>query len=355
MNTVDFRIEGFVFTEENFQKIVEYAPVGILIIDGDLRWRFVNQRFCDIIGYSKAELANKTFIDITYTDDVKNNMDLYMKMLSGAVDKYEYEKRYVRKDGKVIWVHLNVSAVRKNGIYSHMVVTVQDIDENKRYREALELKNQELDTMFYKASHDLKSPVTTLQGLCHLLKIDHTILENDPSFIHLEQTVNLLRLQNQRLLMLTQINERIVDVGSVLLTKVVSNIEKQLKLRGTMVRHINLDRIIQVDTFLLNIVVTNIIENCLAHKPPNRELKIEITLHQEPGRNLISISDNGMGIDPTLRAQAFDMFFKDSSSSKATGLELYIVKKAVDKLKGEIQLESEVDKGTLFSIFLPGF
>ena len=57
-----------VFTEENFRKIVEYAPVGIVIIDGDLKWRLVNERFCDITGYSKDELLGKTFIDITYAD-----------------------------------------------------------------------------------------------------------------------------------------------------------------------------------------------------------------------------------------------------------------------------------------------
>ena len=67
MNATNYDVNGYVFTEENFQKIVEYAPVGILIIDGDLRWRLVNQRFCDIIGYSKEELVGKTFIDITYS------------------------------------------------------------------------------------------------------------------------------------------------------------------------------------------------------------------------------------------------------------------------------------------------
>lgn len=353
MSKSKFSAEEYPFTEENFQKMVEYAPIGIVIIDGDLRWKFVNQRFCDIIGYSKQELASKSFIDITYQDDVKNNVELYMKMLSGEVDQYEYEKRYVRKDGTIIWAHLNVSAIRKNGSYSHMVATIQDIDEKRRYQEALELKNKELDTMFYRASHDLKSPVTTLQGLCHLLKIDHRVLEKDPTFLHLEQTVNLLKLQNQRLLMLTQINEHVLDAGSVLLTKAVSNIEKQLKLKGTMVSHINLDRVVPVDSYLLNTVLTNILENCLAHKAPARELKIKITLQQEPGRNLILISDNGVGISPEVRAHSFDMFFKDSSSLQATGLELYIVKKAIDRLKGEIQLESEVGKGTIFSIFLP--
>jgi len=348
-----FSSEDYPFTEENFQKMVEYAPIGIVIIDGDLRWKFVNQRFCNIIGYSKQELANKSFIDITYKEDVKNNMDLYVKMLSGEVERYEYEKRYVRKDGMIIWAHLNVSAIRKNGSYSHMVATIQDIDEKKRYQEALELKNKELDTMFYRASHDLKSPVTTLQGLCHLLKIDYSALATDFTFIHLEQTVNLLKLQNQRLLTLTKINEHHLESGAVLVTKVVSDIEKQLKLKGTMVSHNNLDRVIQVDSYLLNTVLTNILENCLAHKAPARELKIKIKLQQEPGRNLILISDNGVGLSPELKAHAFDMFFKDSSSSQTTGLELYIVKKAIDKLKGEIQLESEVDEGTRFSIFLP--
>ncbi|MBK5277393.1 MAG: PAS domain-containing sensor histidine kinase [Bacteroidia bacterium] len=345
--------DGNFFNEENFRKIVEYAPVGILMIDGDLHWRMVNQRFCDITGYPKAELLGKTFIDITHEEDVKLNMDLYLKMLSGAIDNYEYEKRYIRKDGRIIWVHLNVSAIRMNGNYSHMVVTVQDIDENKQYRQALELKNKELDTLFYKASHDLRSPVSSLKGLCHLLKGDHPNLVDDESFAHLEQTVNFLQLQNNRLLLLTQINDHTVELNSNLVTKLVSNIEKHLGLAGTIVRHRNLNYSIQTDNFLLTVILTNILENILAHKSPTRALKIEIKLQVEPGRSLIQITDNGRGIEPIAIAHAFDMFYKDSSDATATGLELYIAKKAVDKLKGDIELESEVGKGSIFSIFLP--
>ena len=68
---------GSVFSEENFRKIVEYAPIGILIIDRAMKWRFVNQRFCEITGYTREELANKTFLDITYKEDIENNLLLW--------------------------------------------------------------------------------------------------------------------------------------------------------------------------------------------------------------------------------------------------------------------------------------
>jgi PAS domain S-box-containing protein len=341
------------FTEEHFRKIVEYAPIGIIMIDGDLKWRMVNQRFCDITGYSKDELLGKTFIDITYEEDIKLNMDLYMKMLSGAVEEYEFEKRYVRRDGKIIWVHLNVSAIRANGVYSHMVVSVQDIDESKRYQEALETKNKELDTLFYKASHDLKSPVTTLKGLCHLLKVDHPGIEDDPSFMHLERTVAYMQLQNNRLLLLTQINEHTVDLKTCHLASLVSDVEKQLNLAGSIIQHRNLSHSILMDRFLMKVVLTSILENIQTHAPIAGELKIEIRLEQEPRRNLLRITGNGTGLDSIAKANAFEMFYKDSSGTTITGLELYLAKKALEKLRGDIHLESELGKGSCFSIFLP--
>src|SRR5262245_30432388 len=131
---------GSVFSEENFRKIIEHAPIGILIIDREMKWRFVNQHFCEITGYSREELEGKTFLDITYKEDIENNLNLYHGLLRGDVNEYFYEKRYVRKNGQVIWVRLAVAGVRFEGEYSHMVVSVQDIDESKRYQRAIERK-----------------------------------------------------------------------------------------------------------------------------------------------------------------------------------------------------------------------
>ncbi len=104
-----------VFSEENFKMMVEHAPIGILIIDREMKWNFVNQRFCEITGFGREELAGKTFLDITYKEDIDLNLQLYHKLLSGEIKEYSYEKRYVRKDGQIIWVRLAVAAVWTDG------------------------------------------------------------------------------------------------------------------------------------------------------------------------------------------------------------------------------------------------
>ena len=72
----------------------------------------MNQRFCEITGYARDELATKTFLDITYKEDVENNLNLYSRLLMGEVNEYFYERRYVRKNGQIIWLRLAVTAVR---------------------------------------------------------------------------------------------------------------------------------------------------------------------------------------------------------------------------------------------------
>ena len=117
-----------------------------------------------------------------------------------------------------------------------------------------------------------------------------------------------MQLQNQRLLLLTQINEHQVDLKPGSLTKLVSNIEKKLALSGAVVRHRNLNHSILVDNFLVTVILTTVLENMVSHKASNRELQIEITLHQEPGGNLIRMADNGIGLDSVSKANAFEMF-----------------------------------------------
>jgi len=342
-----------VFTEENFQKVVEYAPIGIVIIDGDLKWRLVNKKFCEITGFTKEEILHKTFIDITHPEDVKLNMNLYLKLLSGEVNEYEYEKRYVRKDNRVIWVRLNVSAVRIQGEYSHMIALVQDVDDNKRYRHQLEMKNKELDTLFYKASHDLKAPVTTLEGLCNLLKIEQPDLQTNDSFVHLGQTVERLKLQNEALLQLTRINEWELKIQTLMLDKLISSVCERA---GLPVKSVLIEAVgakIKADADLLEVVLKNLLSNAVLHAHPGRELQIKIKVEVSDTANRITITDNGVGMEEEVKERAFDMFFKGSGETGGSGLGLYIVRKAIDKLNGEISLQSLPQMGSTFTIFLP--
>src|SRR5262249_31045375 len=94
--------------EARFRAIFENAAVGIARVAPDGRWLEVNQRLCDIVGYDRGELMTKTFADITHEDDLEQDLETLRRMLAGKVETYLREKRYYRKDGSVVWIHLTV-------------------------------------------------------------------------------------------------------------------------------------------------------------------------------------------------------------------------------------------------------
>ncbi len=342
-----------VFSEENFQKVVENAPIGIVIIDRDLKWQFVNGRFCEITGYSREELANMTFLDITYQGDVERNLGLYNKMLTGEVNEYFYEKRYVRKNGEIIWVRLAVAGVRINNAYSHMVVSVEDIDATKKNQQMLEIRNEELDTLLYKASHDLKAPVTTLTGLCNLLVIENGGLKESASFKHLEETVRRLKHQNESLLELTRIWEGNADPQRISLAALVHRAISEVGIPAESVNSEGLEVELITDARLLSVAVQRILENAVEFADQSRTLKIRVLYQRLPGQHRITIRDNGQGIPAKEQDQIMSLFYRASVHSHGSGLGLYIARKAVEKLRGVIQVESKEGEGSSFLIYLP--
>src|SRR5215813_11214180 len=100
-------------SEARFRAIFENAAVGIRRVAPDGRWLEVNQRLCDIVGYSRKELMTKTFADITHPNDLDQDVESLQRILAGEIDTYSMEKRYFRKDGSVVWVDLTVSMTRK--------------------------------------------------------------------------------------------------------------------------------------------------------------------------------------------------------------------------------------------------
>ncbi len=138
--------------ERFFRDTFEHAHVGIAHVDSaDGTWLRVNQRLCDLLGYTREELMATTFAAITHPDDVEQNMSHLRRMQAGDEDTYAAEKRYLRKDGSIIWVHLNVAAIRKeDGTPDYNVTVVTDISERKQVEEALatseRLSQRVLDT-----------------------------------------------------------------------------------------------------------------------------------------------------------------------------------------------------------------
>ena len=129
-------IEKLRESERRFRVTFEQSAVGLAHVALDGRWLMVNQKLCDILGYTREELLTKTFYDITYPEDWPINDSYIAPLLNGDIQHYTSEKRYVRNDGQVIWVNITASLVRDGvGTPEYLMTVVEDITERRRLDE----------------------------------------------------------------------------------------------------------------------------------------------------------------------------------------------------------------------------
>src|SRR5262245_47213755 len=131
------KIETLRDSGARFRATFENAAVGIARVAPDGCWLEVNQRLCDIVGYTRKELMTKTFGDITHPDDLESNWKQARRLLAREIENYSMEKRYYRKDGSIVWANLTVSLARKaDGSPDYFVSIIEDISARKRLEEA---------------------------------------------------------------------------------------------------------------------------------------------------------------------------------------------------------------------------
>ncbi|HET8734546.1 MAG TPA: PAS domain S-box protein, partial [Anaeromyxobacteraceae bacterium] len=143
---------------EHLRAIFEAPSVGIGIVDRTRRWREANARLCEMLGYSREELAARTWMDVTHPDDLERDMAGAAGMLSGERPAYVTEKRYVRKDGSTVWALVSASAMRgPDGAVESVLVIVQDVGAKRKAEEALRAAYREMD------AHVTGSPLGVVQ------------------------------------------------------------------------------------------------------------------------------------------------------------------------------------------------
>ena len=140
--------EKILQSEERFRITFENAAVGIAHVDLNGRWLMVNDRLCEIVGYSREELLNITFQDITHPDDLNADLQLMYTLLDGKIDTYSIEKRYIRKDASMVWINLTVALARKkDGAPHYFISVVQDISDRKKTQDALKQSEEQFRTL----------------------------------------------------------------------------------------------------------------------------------------------------------------------------------------------------------------
>ncbi|MGA2248209.1 MAG: PAS domain S-box protein [Verrucomicrobiota bacterium] len=134
--------------DAQFRALFEQAAVGMAQVGLDGRWLRVNQRICDIVGYTREELMARTFQEITHPDDLESDLALVRQVLAGEIQTYTLEKRYFRKDRSLVPVNLTVSLVRDPiGKPKHFVAVVEDINPRRQAEKALQASEERFRTL----------------------------------------------------------------------------------------------------------------------------------------------------------------------------------------------------------------
>lgn len=155
--------ERLLKSEERMRLFFERQLVGMAITSPDRGWLQVNDKVCEMLGYSRDELAHMTWAEMTYPEDLAADLAQFERLLRGEIDQYTLEKRYVHKDGHIVYGNLSVGCVRKaDGTVDYTLSLLEDITERKRAEEVIRTLNSTLEDRVHERTAQLKDAIAAL-------------------------------------------------------------------------------------------------------------------------------------------------------------------------------------------------
>jgi len=210
----------------------------------------------------------------------------------------------------------------------------------------------------YKTSHDLRAPLSSVLGLINLAKLDS---ERERVTDYLEKIEGRVRKLDEfvrSMLSYAKVSRAEVTTSEVDLQELVTSCIRDLeyldnfkKLEVKIINKVN--KFLRTDSMTLRLVFANIISNAFKYYNPAAKSYLKITIEVTALKATISFVDNGIGIHKEYLNRIFEMFFRATEKSEGSGLGMYIVKQAVDKLGGKIKIDSEYGSGTTIRLMIP--
>lgn len=344
--------------------IATQTDSGVIITDSHGQIEWVNKAFTQNTGYGMEEVLGhkpKMFLQEPGLND-----EAVLNTLSNALahkENVSVTLKNRKKNGEVFYIRLTITPVfDEQGNHINFIAIQQDITTEKlnearliEQNEELTKINQELDQFVYSTSHDLRSPLLSIQGLLDLMegvegankayldlisesvkRLDSTILE----ILNYSRNARL-EVEGKAYNLKQQLQDILQDQ---------SNLNPQV--------HVDIEWLgeegVCLDELRVGILLKNILSNAVKYsKTGGQDPWVRVRVDTRDNRCLMVVEDNGEGIDKAHQPKIFDMFYRATTSSTGTGLGLYIVKEIVSKLNGSVTLESEKDVGTTVTVNLP--
>jgi PAS domain S-box-containing protein len=352
----------------------EIAAVGMAHVSLEGRMLRVNRYFSELLGYSEAELYRMNFADFTFSEDLAADLANVESLLSGECVQYTMEKRYIRRDGNVVWVTLAVALVRDdNAEPEYFVSVVYDITAQKQAqrdilaaqtsREANVAKTRFLARM----SHELRTPLNAVLGFTQILQLDVTRNLNPDQHKRLnhigtagrhmlaliEEALDLAKVESGDVALTSEfvpVHELITDAAALIADRALG-----AGLRVEVAKSDDADTlVVNADRTRLFQVLLNLLSNAVKYNRPQGLILIELC--REHAEVVIHVRDTGYGLTDDQLEHLFEPFNRlgaEKRSIEGTGIGLVITKRLIELMGGEIRVQSTVDLGSTFTLRLP--
>ncbi|MDQ5853490.1 MAG: PAS domain S-box protein, partial [Chloroflexota bacterium] len=370
-------------SEARLRAMFEQATVGIVQVSLDRRLLLVNPGFCAIVGYTADEACGMAVSDITHPDDDEVEHTLSLQLVAGDISGYVLEKRYIRKDGSLVWGQMTGALVRTpSGEPLYTLAIIEDITERKQVeaererllqeaeqaRQVAEAAVQMRDQFLSIASHELRTTLTSLVGYTSMLQA-RMAGETSADAMTQRQLSAIARQANRLNLLIG----RLLDVSR--LQGGQFTVERQPVELGALVAHVveefrlmlphgaphtvalaHPDEPVEVlgDAARMEEVLQNLLSNAVKYSPDGGTIRVGVA--RQDGEAVLEVADEGIGIPAEAREQLFEPFFRAGNVGPRTsgfGLGLYIVQEIVQRHGGRVEVESTEGQGTTFRVIVP--
>ena len=360
-------------SRHHFRATFEQAAVGIAHVAPDGGLIRVNERFCEITGRSREELLGRTFHDITHPDDLDRDVAQVGRLLTGELDTYSLEKRYLRPNGDVVWVNLTVSLVRDaEGAPDYFVSVIEDISERKALEGQLRQaqKMEAVGQLTGGLAHDFNNVLNVISMNVELLGLAKE--RGQPTEEYTDMALQAVRRAGEMTRKLLDFSR--TEAGETRRVSVNGFVQGMERLIAkSLTPAIALEIVQAEDVWEVEInpgefeaALLNLALNARDAMPEGGSLVIETAnkvvdayyAHRNPGSSagdfvMVSVSDTGTGMAPDVASKAFDPFFTTKEVGRGTGLGLSMVYGFVRRSGGHVKIYTEVGEGTTIHMYLP--
>jgi PAS domain S-box-containing protein len=331
--------------EERLRRMFDQSPIGVAVVSLENRFTHVNSALANITGYSTDELLRKTCTDVTYQDDIARDIEMTGQLKDGIIDQYDADKRFIRKDGSTIWVHVSIRLIRDSlGAPLYYLPMIVDINDRKLTEEAFKKANTKLNILSAITRHDIKNRLAGLIGFMDLLRRK---IPEDPELLGYLEKQSECADDILRQIEFSQYYEKLgveaakwYDVHSL-----IRNAARQLPMEGITLDTRNRDIWIYADP-LIEKAFYNLMENSIRHGKHVSELSFRFT--KMGGTLLMTYTDNGIGIPEGDKEKIFERGF-----GSHTGLGLFLIREILAITGITITENGEPGKGARFVVSFP--